>query len=248
MKKSIRSIILATVLTGAILPASASAGVAVDYNLDLASAYVWRGVTFLDGLSLQPSMTANHDSGFSANVWGAFDIEDKNDNGGNFQELDVTLSYSLGLGEKNSLDIGLINYNFPNAALPARGESSTNELYVGWSGDFIAQPAVTIYYDFDLLNAFYANFSVGHSIPVGETVGIDFGANFGYSSEDFATSVQGGTKSGFSDGTVQVGVSWGPEGNWALAGFLAYTDTLDKNVLAEQPVNFWGLIGVSGSF
>lgn len=246
MKKSIRSIILATALIGTILPATASAEVAADYSVDFASAYVWRGVTFLDGLSMQPSMTVSHDSGFSANVWGAFDIDDANGNGGNFQELDITLGYNLALGEKSSLDIGLINYNFPN--YPSLSESSTNELFVGWSGDFVAQPAVTLYYDFDAVEGFYANFSVGHSFPVSDTLGIDIGANFGYSSEDFATSIQGGTESGFSDGTIQVGFSWGPEGNWGLAGFVAYTDTLDDMVLATQPVDFWGLIGISGTF
>ncbi len=248
MKKSIRSIILATALIGAIVPATASAEVAVDYTLDLASAYVWRGVTFLDGLSLQPGMTASHSSGFSANVWGAFDLDDANGNSGNFQELDVTLGYSFGLGEKSSLDIGWINYNFPNAGNAAGGQTSTNELFIGWSADVVAQPGITLYYDFDAIEGYYANFSVGHSFPVSDTVGVDIGANFGYSSSEFATAIQGGTKSGFSDGTATVGFSWAGEGNWGVGGFVAYTDTLDDNVMVEQPVDLWAMISFSGSF
>ena len=51
---------------------AASATAAVDIN----SAYVWRGITFNDGLVIQPSIDVAADNGLGINVWGNYDIDD----------------------------------------------------------------------------------------------------------------------------------------------------------------------------
>ncbi|HMA84159.1 MAG TPA: hypothetical protein VKN73_00520, partial [Desulfosalsimonadaceae bacterium] len=43
---------------------------------DVVSAYVWRGITFNDGLVVQPYVDVAAGNGFAINVWGNYDIDD----------------------------------------------------------------------------------------------------------------------------------------------------------------------------
>ncbi len=58
----------------------------------------------------------------------------------------------------------------------------------------------------------------------------------------------GGAESGFFDGRATVTLAWAPEGKWGIAGYAAFSDTLDDDVLPEQQVDFFGGISFSRSF
>ena len=112
MKRAFSLVALATLTlaTAATTADAATATAALDVN----SAYVWRGLTFNNGLVVQPSITAASDNGFSVNVWGNYDIDDYDGNVDeyHFSEVDLTASYAFKLGAVD-MTVGAIAYTFP---------------------------------------------------------------------------------------------------------------------------------------
>lgn len=226
-------VVLAGALFALCSSAPAAAELTVDYDLAFASAYVWRGYTFTDGAVFQPSVNIGHDSGFNFNVWGNLDIDDYNGLSGEFQEVDLTLSYGWG-GDNVSAEVGYIEYLFPN--LVGLG---TREVYFNVGFDVALSPSITVYYDFDEIEGYYANFAISHGGDLGGgdwSYSIDLSA--GYSSSEFS-----GADSGFSDGNISFTLSKG-----GFSAYVAYTDQIDKDVIGDQPVDFYGGVGYTISF
>lgn len=69
-------------------------------GVDLASAYVWRGIKYT-GPSIQPTVEYSI-GGFTAGVWGSFDLNN------DFNEVDTYVSYGLDFG----LSFGLTDYYY----------------------------------------------------------------------------------------------------------------------------------------
>ena len=105
-----------------VLPASAADATA---GADVVSAYVWRGITFNDGLVVQPYVDVAAGNGFAINVWGNYDIDDYDNtlDENEFSEVDLTLSYALPI-EPVDITIGHIEYLFPT------GGSGTSEVFL----------------------------------------------------------------------------------------------------------------------
>lgn len=212
----------------------------VSYDLGLYSAYVWRGLTFTDGAVFQPSVTTSHDSGFSFNVWGNMDIDDSNDLSGEFQEVDLTLSYGFG-GDTVSAEVGYIEYLFPNGV-----GDGTREVYFNLGFDTVLSPSVTLYYDFDEVDDYYGIFGIEYGGEVNENVEWGIGVSAGFAGEDFS-GAYGGTDSGLFDGMVSFSITYSKD-NVSVGGMVAYTDSLDTDVLPDQEVDFFGGVSVSVSF
>jgi uncharacterized protein (TIGR02001 family) len=215
--------------------------VTVDYDLTVASAYVWRGITFTDGAVFQPSITASHASGFSFNTWGNLDIDDVNGLSGDFQEVDLTLAYEFG-SDAVSASVGLIDYLFPNGVGP-----ETREVFLTLGFDVPLQPSFAVYYDFDVVEGFYATAAVEHGADFGEGWSYSIGLLAGFASEDFAVVAAGGTDSGLFNGQATFTVSR-ELAKGSVGFFVAYTDTLDDDVLPDQEVDFFGGVSLSLSF
>ena len=103
---------------------------AVTMNFELSSRYVWRGIVLNDEFVAQPNVAlAFH--GFSAGVWGSFDLTNYSqehggaDRKGEFSEVDISLGYSHGF-KKLSLSVGVVRYQYPGSEV-----SSTDDLNVG---------------------------------------------------------------------------------------------------------------------
>jgi uncharacterized protein (TIGR02001 family) len=225
-------------------PPTASAqepAVTVGYDLAFVSAYVWRGVTFTDGTVFQPSVTASHASGFSFNAWGNLDVDDVNGLSGDFQEVDLTLSYAFG-GEVVSAEVGLIDYLFPNAVGP-----ETHEVYLSIGFDVPLQPSVAVYHDFDVIEGTYATFGVEHGAELDGGWSWSAALLVGWASEDFASSVAGGVDGGLFNGNVTFAVSR-ELGNGSFGAFVAYSDNLDDDVLPDQEVDLYGGVSFAWSF
>jgi uncharacterized protein (TIGR02001 family) len=244
MLKGIRNAALASAALCAMAAAASTPAqaVTVDYDFALNSAYVWRGITFTDGAVFQPSVTVGHDSGFSLNVWGNIDIDDANNLSGDHQEVDITLSYAWG-SDKVSAEVGLIDYLFPHAGFG----SETREVYFSVGFDVPLDPAFKIYYDFDVVEGFYGTFTIGHGGDIGDAGwSWAIGALAGFASEDYAVAY-GGTDSGLYNGEINFSVSKELEFG-TFGAFVAYTDTLDEDVLTEQEVDLYGGVSLSVSF
>ena len=232
-------------IAAAALAGPAAAEVTATYTLDFASAYVWRGITVTDGVVWQPQVTVAHGSGFALNVWGNWDWDDDNGLEHEFIEVDITPSYTFDTGSDLIASVGLIEYIFPNSG--AFNDATTEAWFsLGWAGTIT--PTLAVYYDFDAVEDYYANLSLLYAHEVNEDVDFKVALAAGYAGEDFASFYAGGVDSGFFDGRATVTLAYAPDGKWGIAGYAAFSDTLDDDVLPEQEVDFFGGISVSRSF
>jgi uncharacterized protein (TIGR02001 family) len=232
-------------LAAAALAGPAAAEVTATYALDFASAYVWRGITVTDGVVFQPSITISHGSGFAFNTWGNWDITDDNDLESEFIEVDLTPSYTFQTDSDFTATVGLIEYLFPNSG---GFDDATTEAWVslGWNGTIT--PVLAVYYDFDAVEDFYANLGLTWATEVATNTQFKAAIAAGYAGDDFASFYAGGTDDGFFDGRATLTLAYAPDGKWGIAGYVAYSDTLDEDVLPEQEVDFFGGISFSRSF
>jgi len=244
MKRTPLRVLALSAMAALTFTPSATADVEVGYGLDLVSAYVWRGITFTEGLVHQPSITVAHSNGFSLNVWGTMDLDDYNGIEGEFFEVDITLSYAFPTNGKVSFEVGMIDYLFPNF----KG-AETKEVYasVGW--DLRIAPTVAVYYDFDEFEDFYATFSIASSIALGrDNLSFDWELLAAYAGDDFAIANGGGTGGGLFNGLATAALTYAPDEGGTVSGFVAYTDSLDTDVLVEQPVDLFAGVSFSRTF
>jgi hypothetical protein len=215
-------------------------------TLDINSAYVWRGITFNDGLVAQPSMDVALGN-FGFNVWGNMDLSDYNNNvdANNFSEIDLTLSYSRTI-QKLDISAGLIEYLFP------AGGPGTREIYLSLGIPIIAglSTGVDLYYDIDEFHGYYAVANVGYHLDITEKLGLDAGATAGYVSKEEAA----GGKTGFDDYSMSVSASYTLTDALSVGAGLNYVGSLDDKVLPDGKygtgldTQFYGGVNVAYSF
>jgi hypothetical protein len=242
MKKFVISgiFILFSVIIGNISAMAADAKVAMDLN----SAYVWRGITYNDGMVLQPSVDVAK-AGFDVNVWGNIDMDDYNNtlDSGEFSEVDLTLSYGFDL-DPVSISTGYVEYLYP------AGGKGTREVFVSLGKDLYKglNAKAVVYYDFDEYKGAYFNFGLGYNVPVNDVFSLDFGASAGYMGNDVSV----GGESGFNEYQLSVGGTYAATKALSISGKINYTDAIDKDVLPEGPygqdVNCFGGISVAYAF
>ncbi len=243
MKKAFGTLLTVWVL----LSGSAGAGLAAEATAgaDIVSAYVWRGITFNDGLVVQPYVDVAAGNGLAINVWGNYDGDDYDrtldDN--EFSEVDLTLSYAFSF-EPVEVTAGHIAYLFPN------GGPGTSELFVDASVPLPAGFSVglAVYYDYDEVDDYYLSASLSYDLELDSGLELGAGASAGYAGEDFSS----GPDDGFHEYTLSLNAAYPVAETIALSAFVAYTDTLDTDVLPERKfardVEVYGGGGLSWSF
>lgn len=143
-------------------------------SVDVFSNYVWRGQKLSNSWVIQPSVGITYGV-FGASIWSNYDSDSKIDEGdshGEFNETDLTLSYTRSTG-KWTFGAGYIYYALNNA-------NDTQEFYVSAGYDMLLQPALTVYYDFDEGNGAFILASIGHSFEIAKDTNLNFGASAGY--------------------------------------------------------------------
>jgi uncharacterized protein (TIGR02001 family) len=245
-----RKLAVCVFLAGMLMVSGTVFAAEVTTAMDVNSAYVWRGITFNDGVVVQPSVNVAAGNGFNLNVWGNLDVDDYDDalDSGEFSEVDLTMSYTHQAGPV-ALTAGYIEYLFPTTE--AGGVEGTREVYL----DASVSPAggfsvgLTSYYDFDEVDDFYLNPYLGYGMELAPKLSMSMRAGAGYAGEDFAAAY-GGEDSGFFDYTLSIGLTYAVMDNVSVSGRLAYTDAIDDDVLVEPPqdVNFYGGVGVAVVF
>jgi hypothetical protein len=187
---------------GMLLAASAReahAQTEVGAQLDLFSAYVWRGVTYTNKPVAQPDVYVSFPAGnasITAGGWANIEIgnyDDPNDDfsesGGlsafNVAEFNPYAEVSFSTG-KAALTGGIIGYIFPNDLdeAPNGGldsESNTWEVYGIVGFDVPLAPEFSVYYDFDKVKGAYIEGGISHSVPLGESHTLDLGGLVGLS-------------------------------------------------------------------
>jgi len=243
MKRLFSVATLAALTMGSTAPRAlaATATAALDVN----SAYVWRGLTFNNGLVLQPSMDVSH-NGFAFNVWGNYDVDDYdgalNDN--RFSEVDLTGSYAFKLGKVDA-SVGIIHYLFPEASDDA--DSSTTELFAGLSYDLGAGFALStkVYYDFDAVEDFYVTAGLGYSYSINDKTTLGLSGLISYAGEDFTNYYAGGTDSGFFNYTLTASMKYMVTDAFGIGANINYTDSMDDNTLPDEAVDTTVFGGIS---
>lgn len=218
---------------------AASATAAVDIN----SAYVWRGLTFNDGLVLQPSIDVAAENGLGINVWGNYDIGDYDGavDENAFSEIDLTVSYGFTVG-KLDIGVGAIHYVFPavnDSDNDGIGENymATTELYVSLGLPIVdgLSAALDAYYDIDALDAFsYATLGLSYAYDITDKLNLEAGGSIAYAGEEFAqANGTGDEDSGLYNYTLSLSLGYTITDAWSAAANLTYVDALDDDNLKD---------------
>lgn len=198
-----------------------------EISVDYMSHYVWRGMLLTDDPVIQPSITLGYGD-FSFNAWGSMDVTDVNeadtDDDYRLQEVDYTLSYAFSPADGIDMEAGVIYYTFA-------GFDGTWEGYLSGSlSDVLLAPTLTLYYDFDEVDGYYANFSLGHDISLTDNLTLSLGTSIGFGDEDYNDVYFGVDDSGESDLVVSAGLGYTVNDNFSIGCSLAYSELLDNDI------------------
>jgi len=206
-------------LTSAAIAATAltvSAGV----DIDIVSAYVWRGVTINDEVNVQPGFeTTIFGDAVTVGTWANFNTDESE-----FDEIDYYLGIPLPLGEDSPVSAELVytEYTFPGSGVGADREIG---LVLGTEvGDLGLE--LGLYYGVDggLKKTMYIELGAGYAVAVAENISLDLGAVLHYWDID-------GGESGFNAATftAALGVVI-PEIELPISFGLSYVLEIDDKV------------------
>ena len=231
MKKLVAMMVMVGLMAGGAFGAEASVSV------DLASAYVFRGVTLNDGLVIQPGLEV---SGLPIDlgVWGNVDLDDYDGTvpEGEVSELDIYASYTLPV-EAVEIAIGYTEYTYPGAVL-----ESDREVSLSAGLPVPLAPSVAVYYGFNggIEKQLFAEASLGHAFEISDDVAIELGATVAYVDPDVGDS-------GFPYYTVSAGT-----GYKCVSVSVTYVGQIDDDILPDgtfaYDVDVYGTLGVALDF
>jgi len=226
MKKAI-----VTVMAAGLVAAVASADVGV--SLDFASAYVFRGVTFNDGLVFQPGIEASglglpeELGSVAVGAWGNMDLDDYSEtlSTSQFSEIDMYASYSLPTIVSNlDLFVGYCDYTYPGAAGPSDKEAS-----IGAGYEIAGIGLGATYYvgiGGGIAGTSYIELAAGYGFDLTEELSASVDASLGYADID-------GGESGFNDYSLGGSVSYALTDVWSAGASLTYIGQGDDMVLPD---------------
>lgn len=219
--------------------AAAMGSWAAEAGLDLGaySHYVWRGQVLNDEPVFQPSLTVSGPCGLSFNTWANMDMTDNLDNEGEFNEVDLTVSYSRDMGERLGLELGLVDYVLKTA-------ENTAELYLVAEADILLAPSIKLFYDIDEVQDFYAQVAIGHSLDlVADKLTLDVGVSLGFGGADYneyyfsfspAEGEEGDAivndSAAMNDLNLSAGLTYACSDTLSLAGNVQYVTLLDSDI------------------
>lgn len=231
-----RTVFIVLLLIATLVPCGARA-VDIRYEVGVFSAYVWRGITLTDDPVLQPAIRLDHANGLSVSGWANADLGDANDNEFEVNEVRWTVDYTRDLGPLD-LGVGLVEYLFPNTPFPG-----TREVYLRLARPGTIAPRFTVFYDFDAIDGVYAELGSTYRRVLRGPWAVSADLAVGYADERFAI----GRQAGFHDGRLTLGLEReGPRYSWRLSA--GWSESLDEDVLFDQPVAAWTGISVGRKF
>ncbi len=151
-----------------------------SFNVELASAYVFRGVTVNDRPVGQPSLQLPLFSGFSLSVWGNFDLDRKEGSEQQFSEVDISGAYDV-TWDGVDLAVSYTEYLYPGAETPA-----DREIMLSLSYALPVQPSFRFAYGVDggIQNDFYLEGGLEYQRAIREDLSFGLGALVAYDVPD----------------------------------------------------------------
>jgi uncharacterized protein (TIGR02001 family) len=223
MKKFIGTISAALAATAL----TASAGV----DVDIVSAYVFRGATENDNVAIQPGFETDIFDGLATvGTWASFDTDSSA-----FQEIDLYLVIPLPLGEDSPVtaDFVYTEYTFPGSEGDADREFGI-EFGTAAAG---LDLGLGIFYGIDggIDSNLYLGFTVGYELDLAENIALDLGAELGYLDPDEG-------ESGFSHLTLSAALGVViPEIEFPISVGISYVIETDSDVLEVDEDLFFTL-------
>jgi len=246
-----RSIITKSIVAGLVVTMVGSAS-AASVTADLASAYVFRGITVNDEAVFQPGVEAGlaipeEYGSVAVGVWANYDIGDYDDTleSSEFSEVDLYASYTLPqMVEGLDLFIGWTEYAYP------LGGVSDKEANVG-AGLNVAGVAIGatayLYVGGELTGTAYFEVTAGYDIEVSEEMDLSLGASAAAVEFDGVP----GAENGLHDGSLSAALSYTINENWSAGISGTYIAQLDDEVLVDvedgggYDVEFVGMLSIA---
>jgi hypothetical protein len=219
------AIATAAILTGqTVVHAEEAEKPTAGVDLGVFSQYVWRGLALSkNSLVIQPSVTVGY-KGVSLNVWGNLDTNKYNGNGSEYNETDITLSYSKSIGIVN-LTGGYIYYGL-------EGVTDSQELFATVGLNTILKPTITVYREVASSPGWYVNVGISHSQELANKITLDLAASAGYwYSDDNAVHEAANINSKYRalhNGLVSVGFTFPVGDYFSVKPTLAYSFPLSS--------------------
>jgi hypothetical protein len=229
----------------------ASEELSFDVSADYSGKYIWRGQNITDEEVFQPSINAVY-GGLTAGIWGNLETTGVNDESGEFTEWDFYFDYTGQITdfEGISYSVGTIYYHFPSTV------GDTTEIYGGLGFDLPLNPAITVYYDVDEVDGFYAAASAGYSkdriaeLSPETPIGMDISFNIGWGDEDYTSAYWSVGDSEFQDLTIQIAFPMELQG-WTVSPGLNYISVMGEDLReadGQSSDYFFAGINVAKSF
>jgi uncharacterized protein (TIGR02001 family) len=213
----IKTIILLTFVAFLNLTVAQESESTLNADLVMTPKYVWRGITYSDGLVYQPSLALTQKQ-FSIQLWGNFVLNDKNNIPGN--EIDVYITYNFNLAGF-SFAPALFLYTYPGQeantttefSLTAGYEFEEFNLSTSISKDLVETP-----------RSLFASLDLKYSKELMKNLSIDLSTGTGFGNEYF--------------NDYYVGVSKNALNYYMLGGSLKYSLTQNISVRTYFE-NYW---------
>ena len=237
-------------------------GLSFATTLDVYSAYVWRGEVINDRPVWQPGATASYATGnygtLSANVWGNFDMTDRNDHKkfGGVSEFDYTASYAIDVGPV-SLSAGHIWYTFPSVTDSAYGESTREIFVTAQYNNNIVNPFVKAYYDYALVKGTYVNLGLNKTIKLNDRVAVGSEVSLGVGDGNVMSGYYGTDEdAGLADFNAALFATFSITDHITVGPRLAWMSLLDKGArdasasagVYDDTDILWGGVNLAASF
>lgn len=234
--------VLVAVISSGLIASVASAGTSV--TADFASAYVFRGITVVDDLVVQPGIEVDgfgfdeEYGSIAIGVWGS--TAPFEDDYNNLHETDWYAVYTLPEIVTNvSLSVGFTEYQYAGGAgeqeinLGASFAMATN-LVVGGSANFMVDHEIDATED-----QIYIDLFVDLALDVGEDIDVSVGGLVSIMFQGDGNS-SAGLDDGFNHFELTAACSYPINEMWSIGGSLAYIGQLDDDVLPDNtnPGNF----------
>ena len=178
---SIRSIVIVCAAVALLgvgnLAAEDESPVSVSFDTTFVNKYIWRGQNLNNNASIQPGIAIGY-KGLTISSWSQFShtgFGDSDVAGNHWTEHDFTMDYGFALNDKVSVNVGWINYAFPNF----NDGRYSNEIYGAISVDTILQPSIGVYGDPHNGNGMYYSFGIGHGVDLGHGFALNLSTSVG---------------------------------------------------------------------
>jgi uncharacterized protein (TIGR02001 family) len=249
MKKIITTTIAAGLVAGVAMAE-------VSTTFDLASAYVFRGVTLNDGAVFQPGIEASgfgmpeEYGGFAFGAWANYDIDNYNDNqpGSTVTETDWYASYSLpSFVDSLDLFVGYTEYMYG-------GGDRDEEINLGASYEIAGVGlGLTLYKGVGGLigDQLYVEATAGYGMDFTEELSGSVFGSIGFMNYDqaVANSVAPSLEDGFHNYSIGADIGYALSEKWSAGASVTYIGQGDDAVLPEGVFGYdadvVGMIGVA---